>query len=83
MEQDWFERLTGVMARMAAGDTAALEELYIGFGNPILLITSATQFATVGSIPAPVDEATEPVGVMKKFTITLPDRSGFASSCFS
>ena len=35
MEQDWFERLTGVMARMAAGDTAALEELYIGFGNPI------------------------------------------------
>ena len=35
MKQDWFERLTGVMARMAAGDTAALEELYIGFGNPI------------------------------------------------
>jgi hypothetical protein len=35
LKQDWFERLTGVMARMAAGDTAALEELYIGFGNPI------------------------------------------------
>lgn len=35
MEQDWFERLTGIMARMAAGDPAALEELYIGFGNPI------------------------------------------------
>ena len=35
MKQDWFERLTDVMARMAAGDAAALEELYIGFGNPI------------------------------------------------
>ena len=35
MKQDWFERLTGVMARMAGGDAAALEELYIGFGNPI------------------------------------------------
>ena len=35
LKQDWFERLTGVMARMAAGDTTALEELYIGFGNPI------------------------------------------------
>ena len=35
MKQDWFERLTGVMSRMAAGDAAALEELYIGFGNPI------------------------------------------------
>jgi hypothetical protein len=35
VKQDWFERLTGVMARMAAGDTAALEELYNGFGNPI------------------------------------------------
>ena len=35
MKQEWFERLTGIMARMAAGDTAALEELYVGFGNPI------------------------------------------------
>jgi hypothetical protein len=35
VKQDWFERLTGVMARMAASDAAALEELYIGFGNPI------------------------------------------------
>ena len=35
MKQEWFERLTEVMARMAAGDTAALEELYVGFGNPI------------------------------------------------
>jgi DNA-directed RNA polymerase specialized sigma24 family protein len=35
LKQDWFERLTEVMARMAAGDTAALEELYVGFGNPI------------------------------------------------
>lgn len=35
MQQDWFERLTEVMARMAAGDAAALEELYVGFGNPI------------------------------------------------
>jgi hypothetical protein len=35
VEQEWFERLTEVMARMAAGDTAALEALYVGFGNPI------------------------------------------------
>ena len=35
MEQGWFERLTEVMARMGAGDAAALEELYVGFGNPI------------------------------------------------
>ena len=35
MKQEWFERLTDVMARMAAGETAALEELYVGFGNPI------------------------------------------------
>jgi hypothetical protein len=35
VKQEWFERLTEVMARMAAGDTAALEALYVGFGNPI------------------------------------------------
>jgi hypothetical protein len=35
LKQEWFERLTDVMARMAAGETAALEELYVGFGNPI------------------------------------------------
>jgi hypothetical protein len=35
LKQDWFERLTEVMARMAAGDTAALEVLYVDFGNPI------------------------------------------------
>ena len=31
----WFERLTEVMTRMAGGDTAALEVLYISFGDPI------------------------------------------------
>jgi hypothetical protein len=35
LKQDWFERLTEVMARMAAGDRAALEVLYVDFGNPI------------------------------------------------
>ncbi|HZQ78672.1 MAG TPA: hypothetical protein VFE55_15155 [Acidimicrobiia bacterium] len=35
VEEGWFERLTEVMARMADGDTAALETLYVGFGNPI------------------------------------------------
>ena len=35
LEQEWFERLTHVMARMAAGDSAALEVLYVDFGNPI------------------------------------------------
>jgi hypothetical protein len=35
VEQDWFERLTEVMSRMAGGDNAALEALYLGFGDPI------------------------------------------------
>jgi hypothetical protein len=35
LKQDWFERLTEVMARMAAGDSAALEALNVDFGNPI------------------------------------------------
>jgi len=35
VEQGWFERLTEVMARMAGGDVAALEALYVGFGDPI------------------------------------------------
>ena len=35
MDEEWFERLTLVMARMAAGDRAALEVLYVDFGNPI------------------------------------------------
>ena len=35
VEQGWFERLTEVMTRMAGGDAAALEALYVGFGDPI------------------------------------------------
>jgi hypothetical protein len=35
VEQEWFERLSEVMARMAGGDAAALEVLYVGFGDPI------------------------------------------------
>ena len=35
VEQGWFERLTEVMTRMAGGDVAALEALYVGFGDPI------------------------------------------------
>jgi len=35
LKQEWFERLTEVMARMASGDTTALEVLYVDFGNPI------------------------------------------------
>ena len=35
VEQGWFERLTEVMTRMAGGDAAALEALYVGFGEPI------------------------------------------------
>jgi hypothetical protein len=35
LEQEWFERLSEVMARMVAGDRAALEVLYVDFGNPI------------------------------------------------
>jgi hypothetical protein len=35
LKQGWFEQLTDVMAGMAGGDTAALEVLYISFGDPI------------------------------------------------
>jgi hypothetical protein len=35
VEQDWFERLTKIMSRMADGDAAALEVLYVEFGDPI------------------------------------------------
>lgn len=35
MKQGWFERLTEVMAAMAAGDTVALGALYEEFGDPI------------------------------------------------
>jgi len=35
VEQGWFERLTGIMSRMAGGDASALEALYVGFGDPI------------------------------------------------
>lgn|GEM_PF-3053558 len=35
MEQGWFERLTEVMAAMAAGDGVALGALYEEFGDPI------------------------------------------------
>jgi hypothetical protein len=38
VEQDWFERLTGVMSRMAGGDVAALETLYVEFGDPIRVV---------------------------------------------
>ena len=35
MEQDWFERLTEVMGRLASNDKSALEALYLEFGDPI------------------------------------------------
>ena len=57
MEQGWFEQLTDVMARMADGDTAALEVLYISFGDPIRsLIRKELRRLGVTSIdPADVD----------------------------
>jgi hypothetical protein len=60
VEQDWFERLTEVMARMAGGDTAALEVLYVGFGDPIRsLIRKELRRLGVTSIdPADVDGLT-------------------------
>ena len=56
----WFERLTEVMARMAGGDTAALEVLYVGFGDPIRsLIRKELRRLGVTSIdPADVDGLT-------------------------
>jgi hypothetical protein len=35
VQAGWFEQLTAVMERLAAGDPAAIEELYVGFGDPI------------------------------------------------
>jgi hypothetical protein len=35
VEEGWFERLSTVMAGMAAGDVAALEAFYVGFADPI------------------------------------------------
>lgn len=35
MQAGWFEQLTAVMDRLAAGDTTAMEELYLEFGDPI------------------------------------------------
>jgi hypothetical protein len=60
VEQGWFERLTEVMARMAGGDTAALEVLYVGFGDPIRsLIRKELRRLGVTSIdPADVDGLT-------------------------
>ena len=49
----------------------------------MFLMTAATQFATSGSTPEPLDDATVPFGVMKNCVDTVPDRPGFASSCFS
>ena len=60
MKQGWFEQLTDVMARMAGGDTAALEVLYISFGDPIRsLIRKELRRLGVTSIdPADVDGLT-------------------------
>jgi hypothetical protein len=60
VEQGWFERLTEVMARMAGGDPAALEVLYVGFGDPIRsLIRKELRRLGVTSIdPADVDGLT-------------------------
>jgi hypothetical protein len=60
VEQGWFERLAEVMARMAGGDTAALEVLYVGFGDPIRsLIRKEPRRLGVTSIdPADVDGLT-------------------------
>jgi len=60
VEQGWFERLTEVMARMAGGDTAALEVLYVGFGDPIRsLIRKELRRLGVSPIdPADVDGLT-------------------------
>ena len=60
VEQGWFERLAEVMARMAGGDTSALEMLYVGFGDPIRsLIRKELRRLGVSPIdPADVDGLT-------------------------
>ena len=60
VNEGWFERLADVMARMADGDTAALEVLYIGFGDPIRsLIRKELRRLGVTSVdPADVDGLT-------------------------
>src|SRR5688572_29369282 len=35
VQAGWFEQLTAVMDRLAAGDRTAMEQLYLEFGDPI------------------------------------------------
>src|SRR5436305_7133720 len=57
MDEGWFERLSEVMSRMAGGDTAALEALYVGFGDPIrnLIRQELRRLGVAAADPAEVD----------------------------
>lgn len=60
MEQDWFGRLTEVMSRMASGEGAALEALYVEFGDPIRTVIrkELRRLAVAPIDPAEVDGLT-------------------------
>ena len=60
MEQGWFERLTEVMTRMAGGDVACLEALYVEFGDPIrsLIRKELRRLGVTRIDPADVDGLT-------------------------
>jgi DNA-directed RNA polymerase specialized sigma24 family protein len=55
VEQGWFERLTEVMGRAAGGDAAALEELYVGFGDQIRSVIRR-ELRRLGVTPVDGDE---------------------------
>src|SRR5256885_16196228 len=57
MDEGWFERLSEVMNRMAGGDTAALEALYVGFGDSIrnLIRQELRRLGVAAAHPAQVD----------------------------
>ena len=54
MEQGWFERLTEVMGRLAAGERLAMELLYDEYGDPIRG-QIRREFAGLG-VPCTADE---------------------------
>jgi hypothetical protein len=60
VEQGWFERLTEVMTQLAGGDAAALEALYLGFGDPIrnLIRRELGRLGVTGTDPAEIDGLT-------------------------
>jgi DNA-directed RNA polymerase specialized sigma24 family protein len=72
VEQGWYERLTEVMTRMAGGDSAALEQFYFDFGEPIrsLIRKELRRLGVTAIDPAEAD------GLVLDVCIDLSRRAG-------